>query len=101
MKHWREKWENMDCHQVLKVINLIFYSSMGLLLMAWIVLQCSQDAVPGFSIFLCVLGVIGVLGGILLAHIRLRCPHCGALLILGGRIPTQLPNFCPTCGEPL
>lgn len=101
MKDLWEKWRSMDCRQMLKVVKQTFYGGLGLLLAAWIILQCSQDTAPVFAIFLCVLGVIGVFGGILLAYRRLRCPHCGASLMLGGRIPSQLPNFCPECGKPL
>lgn len=101
MKGWKEKWETMGCRQVLKVVNWTFYGGLGLLLAAWIALRCSQNTVPVFASLLCVLGMVGVFGGILLACLRLRCPHCGASLMLGGRIPGHLPNFCPECGKPL
>lgn len=54
-----------------------------------------------FGIVLAVLGVAAMVSGIVLAYARLRCPHCGASLMLGGRIPSSLPNFCPDCGKPL
>ena len=57
------------------------------------------NATLGFV--LAVLGLVAVVSGIVLAYARLRCPHCGASLMLGGRIPSSLPNFCPDCGKPL
>ena len=39
--------------------------------------------------------------GLGLAFSRLRCPHCGESLMLGGRLPTRLPKHCPGCGKEL
>lgn len=41
MKNLREKWRSMDCRQMLNVVNGTFYGGLGLLLVAWIVSQCS------------------------------------------------------------
>lgn len=100
MKHWREKWENMDCRETLEVVNWIFYGSLVLLAVSLIILYASGV----FSTVMIVVGflsVAGMISGIILAYLHLRCPHCGASLMLGGRIPTHIPNFCPECGEPL
>ena len=99
MKNLREKWRNMDCRQVLRLVNGGFYGGFGGMLLC--LLLASGEEAPGWLIALGVLGVLCSFFGILLAYTRLRCPHCGASLMLGGRIPTGLPNFCPACGKPL
>lgn len=93
--------EPMSCHQALKIVHGLFYGGLGLLLLAWAVLSLSEKTVPVPAVILCILGIVGVVSGIVLAYARLRCPHCGASLMLGGRIPSSLPNFCPDCGKPL
>ena len=101
MKNLREKWRSMDCRQMLNVVNGTFYGGLGLLLVAWIVSQCSQSTVPGgFAVLLCVLGMAGVFGGILLAYLRLRCPHCGASLMLGEGSPPVFPTSALSAESP-
>ncbi len=40
-------------------------------------------------------------GSLLTAFSKLRCPYCGASLMIGGRMPSSLPHFCPDCGKTL
>lgn len=54
-----------------------------------------------FGIVLAVLGVAAMVSGIVLAYARMRCPHCDASLMQRGRLPFEVPNFCPNCGKPL
>lgn len=91
----------MSCHKALKIVHGLFYGGLGLLLVAWAVLSLSQETVPVLVGVLCVLGIVGIVSGIVMAVARLRCPYCGASLMLGGRIPSHLPNYCPDCGRAL
>lgn len=91
----------MNCHKALRIVHGLFYGGLVLLLLAWAVLSLSQVVVSVPAIVLCILGIVGVVSGIVLAYARMRCPYCGASLMLGGRIPSSLPNFCPDCGKPL
>lgn len=91
----------LSCHKALKIVHGLFYGGLGLLLVAWAVLSLSQETVPVPAGVLCVLGIVGIVSGIVLAYARLRCPYCGASLMLGGRIPSRLPNYCPDCGRTL
>ena len=50
---------------------------------------------------LCILAIILVIAGLVLAYGYLRCPHCGASLCQDGRVPMRLPLYCPQCGKPL
>ena len=94
--------EPMSCHKALKIVNGLFYGGLGLLLLAWVASSLSRgNTVPVPAIVLCILGIVGLVSGIVLAYARLRCPYCGASLMLGGRIPSSLPNFCPACGKRL
>ena len=67
------------------------------------VLSLSEKTVPVPAVVfvLCILGIVGVVSGIVLAYARMRCPHCDASLMQGGRLPFEVPNFCPNCGKPL
>ena len=62
-------------------------------------IQYRWNAILG--IVLAVLGLAAIVSGIVLAYARLRCPHCDASLMQGGRLPFEVPNFCPNCGKPL
>lgn len=99
MKDLWEKWRRMGCREILTAVNASFYG--GFVLMLLCLLLASGGETPGWLIAMGLLGFLGCAFGILLACTRLRCPHCGASLMLGGRIPTRLPNFCPKCGKPL
>lgn len=100
MKHRKMKWKDMDCKQILRVVNVVFYGGFLVLMLALLLLYFSEE-VSALQAVLAILGVVSCLGGILLAYVRLRCPYCGASLMLGGRLPTHIPNFCPECGKPL
>lgn len=89
------------CHKTLKIVHGLFYGGLALVLLAWVVLYLSQKETSAPVVVLCVLGIVGIVSGIVLGGARLRCPCCGASLMLGGRIPTRLPKFCPECGKPL
>ena len=91
----------LDCHQLRKIISAVFYGGIALLAVCWLLLSGNGSTVPVFLIVLCAIGAVGVFGGIMLAYACLRCPYCGASLMLGGRIPSRIPNFCPKCGKPL
>ena len=54
-----------------------------------------------FGIVLAVLGLAAMVSGIVLAYARMRCPYCDASLMQRGRLPFEVPNFCPNCGKPL
>lgn len=53
------------------------------------------------GIVLAVLGLVILISGLVLAGTRLRCPYCAASLMQRGRLPLEVPNFCPNCGKSL
>ena len=53
------------------------------------------------GIVLAVLGLVVLISGLVLAGTRLRCPYCDASLMQRGRLPLEVPNFCPNCGKSL
>ena len=85
---------NWDCRRTLKLVNVLFYGGLGLLLLTWMIGKIDG----AMSVFARM--IPGILG-MVLAFVRLRCPHCGESLCLGGRLPTSLPNYCPRCGKPI
>ena len=46
-------------------------------------------------------GAALLITGLVLACRKVRCPHCGASLMPGGRLPLRLPPYCPGCGKKL
>lgn len=54
-----------------------------------------------FGLAIAVLGLAVLISSLVLAGARLRCPHCDASLMQGGRLPFEVPHFCPNCGKPL
>ena len=93
--------EPMDCRRALKIVHGLFYGGAGILLLAILTLSLFRAALVPLVIILSVLGIVSAAAAILLGCRWLRCPCCGASLLLGGRIPSSLPNFCPACGAPL
>lgn len=88
-----------DCHQTLKAVKGAFYGGMGALAVNLLLLYIVGEQI--WMPALTVVGIGAVVAGIVLSYVRLRCPRCGTSLMLGGRIPSRLPDFCPGCGKPL
>ncbi len=85
----------MDLKRALRRTWYLFFGGLALLFLA---LMPEPEAV---KLVLAVLGVALTVGGSFSGWWSLRCPCCGASLMAGGRIPINLPNFCPRCGKPL
>jgi len=45
------------------------------------------------------IAIIVFVGGLIFGYSQIRCPYCGAMLLIG-RIP-GVPRVCPECGEKL
>lgn len=89
----------MDCRKGLKATKILFYSGLGLLPLGIAAgAMAESEAVMGV---LGVLGVIGIVAGLVICITYVRCPFCGESLMLGGRIPGELPRHCPGCGKAL
>ena len=90
-----------DCGKVLRTGRRLFYGGLGVLLLEYLLLQTlSLDKISlTAAIAVAVAGVVCIAAGLLLVALRLVCPRCGASLMLGGRMPSHLPEYCPHCGE--
>lgn len=94
----------MPPRKVLRLTNLLFYGGLGLAVIVYFACQSTlwhEREFPTLLVALAVLGLLGVLAGLGMAFGKLRCPHCGASLMAGGRVPGHLPRFCPNCGKPV
>ena len=90
--------------KALRLTNILFYGGLGLAVVIYFTCQSTlwqEREFPALLVALAVLGLLGVLAGLGVAFAALRCPHCGASLMAGGRIPSRLPRFCPSCGKPI
>ena len=94
----------MALRKALRLTTLLFYGGLGPAVIVYFACQSTlwqEREFPAILVALAVLGLLGVLAGLGVAFGKLRCPHCGASLMAGWRIPGQLPRFCPSCGKPV
>ncbi len=94
-----KKLDFLTLHQVMRLSNVLLLAGVALLLLSGAVAE--GETAVALIIVLCILAIILVIAGLVLAYGYLRCPRCGASLCLGGRIPGRLPRYCPQCGKPL
>lgn len=95
-----KKLDSLTLHQVMKISNVLLIAAVALLLLGGAVAEAGMTSGVWIAA-LCILAIILVIAGLVLAYGYLRCPHCGASLCLNGRVPTRLPCYCPQCGKPL
>lgn len=88
----------MGAHYALGVTKLCFYGGFVLLMLA---LAAGSVDMVWILYVLGVLGFIGMFGGLIFGFCKVRCPYCGKSLMLGGRLPRNLPDYCPGCGNML
>ena len=94
-----KKLDSLTLHQVMRLSNVLLLAGVALLLLSGAVAEGEPSV--ALIVALCILAIILVIAGMVLAYGYLRCPHCGASLCLNGRVPTRLPLYCPQCGKPL
>ena len=94
-----KKLDSLTLHQVMRLSNVLLLAGVALLLLSGAVAEGEPSV--ALIVALCILAIILVIAGMVLAYGYLRCPHCGASLCLNGRVPTRLPLYCPKCGKPL
>lgn len=93
-----KKLDSLTLHQVMWLSNVLCLAGVALLLLSGAVAE-GETALA--LIVVCILAIILVIAGLVLAYGYLRCPHCGASLCQDGRVPMRLPLYCPHCGKPL
>ena len=86
---------------VLRICHILFFGGLGTMVLSLLALNGTEENGVKIGMFLGILGVTGCAVGLIFAAVGLRCPHCDKSLMLGGRMPTALPNFCPECGKAL
>ena len=85
----------MSAHQALSITKLLFYGGFGLIMLSLATSSSWIMYVLGIP------GCIGLFGGLIFGYCKVRCPYCGKSLMLGGRMPSHLPDYCPGCGNAL
>ena len=95
-----KKPDEMTCHQALKYSHILFCGG-WLLLMAGGLLLCVNAVPRALAALLLAAGVALLIAGLVLAVLKVRCPHCGASLMPGGRLPLSMPPYCSGCGKKL
>ena len=93
----------MPPEKALRLTKLLFYGGLGLAVIVYFACQSTlwqERDFPSLLAALAVLGLLGVLAGLGVAVRKLRCPHCGASLMAGGRIPGRpCPASAPTAAS--
>ena len=95
-----KKRNGTDCHQALRISLTLFFCGLAVLLAAGL-LVCVRTVPRALSAALIAGGVVLLAASLALAAWKVRCPHCGAALMLRGRLPLSLPPHCPGCGKKL
>ena len=93
-----QKKAPMGPHKLLKICNGFFFGGLGL---TAVIYQWRGNDVPVFLWIAAGVGLLSMIGSVLAAFLKVRCPYCDASLMSGGRVPTSLPHFCPDCGKTL
>ena len=96
-----KKLDSLTLHQVLRLSDVLCLAGVALLLLGGAVAKGGKELSMAWIVVLCILAIILVIAGLVLAYGYLRCPHCGASLCQDGRVPMRLPLYCPQCGKPL
>lgn len=88
-----------DPHAALKRTKILFYVGLAFLLLGLAVsgMMDASHILGGFA----VCGIVMVVAGLVVGFTYVKCPYCDGSLMLGGRIPGSLPNYCPHCGGKL
>ena len=94
-----KKLDSLTLHQVMWLSNVLCLAGVALLLLSGAVAE--GETALALIVVLCILAIILVIAGLVLAYGYLRCPHCGASLCQDFRVPMRLPLYCPHCGKPL
>ncbi|MBQ7778722.1 MAG: hypothetical protein IJ396_07410 [Oscillibacter sp.] len=90
----------MDHHKALKLAHGLYFGGLILLFVAYGFLKdepltFSAAMIPVF------LGLGGVVAGLVVTLVFVRCPRCGRSLFHSSRIMLSLPHYCPHCGAHL
>ena len=94
----------MGPHKLLKICNGFFFGGLGLTAVIYLIGESYQwrgNDVPVFLWIAAGVGLLSMIGSVLAAFLKVRCPYCDASLMSGGRVPTSLPHFCLDCGKTL
>ena len=94
----------MGPHKLLKICNGFFFAGLGLMAVIYLIGESYQwrgNDVPAFLWIAAGAGFLIMAGSLLTAFLKVRCPYCGVSLMSGGRVPTELPHYCPDCGRDL
>lgn len=96
MKH---VFKEMDCFRILRVSNQLFmrglacgFTGCGLGCLGFPEIAADALVMAGFIV---------LAAGWVLGMEFLVCPHCGASLCEFPRLPSDIPDHCPHCGEKL
>lgn len=95
-----KKLDDLTCREILRRAHILSGGGLGLLVLD-LLLLAGYVPPAALTALLLVAGAALTAVGLGLAFSRLRCPHCGESLMLGGRLPTRLPKHCPGCGKEL
>lgn len=89
------KQNNMDCIRAMEIFKIMFFGGLACAVVALLVGLVFEPIMYTLGW----VGIIGVVGGLIFGYSKIRCPYCGAMLLIG-RLP-GVPRVCPECGEKL
>lgn len=95
--------KKLDCWPLRRVMGLsrgLGLTALAVVALAWVMDEIYGQSTVRFAVF-GGLAILLAVVGLVVANIWLRCPHCGASLCSGWRLPWSLPRYCPACGKDL
>ncbi len=97
-----KKLNHLPPGKVLWLARVLILAALIPLAAAWAVGEDGRsDASMAWIAALCIAAILLFAAGAAVAYVYLRCPHCGASLCSGWRLPWSLPRYCTACGKDL
>lgn len=92
--------KKIDCYRAMKITKTLVYGG-WLVMMVSIFAGYSIEGVRSVVIYPILISFLVSALGLFCGLRLIKCPHCRRSLMSGAKIPKELPEFCPGCGERL
>lgn len=89
----------MSANYALGLTKLCFHGGFVLTMLSLAIVSATDLA--WIMYVLCIPGFVVMIGGLIFGYAKVHCPYCGKSLMLGRRLPSHLPDYCPGCGNVL
>ena len=92
--------KKQDCHRLLKRTKQLVYGG-WLVMLVSIFAGTSSESIRGVMFYPIMAGFLISVVALGYGLYTIKCPNCRTRLMSGTKIPKELPEVCPHCGEQL